>query len=197
MAHHVLAVTAAEFVSAFEVLAGMTEEPVLDLDLAVVYAALTNYDPRIAGDTFISGMGSDQWFGDMALEDCPGGFPVRLDWTIVDQNAHQQVAQVHGCKFVFPFLSGPMLALSQQIPADMKKDKKLLRTLAVANTIPHRGARTEIQIPEIMRQILVKVYGHRAWPRPVSDNKEECGSVQDQVLRQIVLGLWLEKQKSR
>ena len=194
VAHHILHVKAVEFLSAFEALAGITDEPVLDLDLCVVYAALKKYDPRIAGDVFISGMGSDQWFGDEALEERPRGLAVRLDWAMVDKGAHHRVAQAHGCKFVFPFLSGPMLALSQSIPAAMKKDKKLLRALAVANTIPFRGSRSEVQVPPLMRHMLIKKYGDRAWPCPVSVHSRNRSEV-DQTFRQIILGLWLKKAK--
>ncbi len=195
LAHQVLPVKAVEFLSAFEALAGLTDEPILDLDLAVVYAALKKYDTKF-GDTFISGMGSDQWFGDMALEDRPGGSPARLDWAIIDENAHHHVARVHGCKFIFPFLSESMLNLSQCIPAALKKDKRMLRAVASVNTIPNRGAKSEGQIPALMRQAIVRTYGERAWPKPVT---VEAGSrgVSDQVLRQVVLGLWLDKAKER
>ncbi len=196
IAHHILHVKVVEFLSAFEALASMTDEPVLDLDLAVVYAALKKYDHSIAGDIFISGMGSDQWFGNEALEARPGGFAARMDYQMLDKEAHQLAAQAHGCRFVFPFLSESMLALSQQVPADMKQDKKLLRALAVANTIPHRGIRSEVQVPALMRDVLVKAYGNRAWPKPISMDSN-CRSVDDKVLRQIVLGLWLEKAKDR
>lgn len=191
-AHHVLHVKAAEFLSAFEELAGITDEPILDLDLAVVHAALKKYDRRIAGDVFISGMGSDQWFGNVALEAKPGGFAACLDWAMVDEDAHQRVAQAHGYKFVFPFLSKPMLALSQSLPSAMKKDKKLLRALAVADAIPQRGTKSEVQVPLLVRHILIKMYGGRAWPSPVSAQGRSSGG-DDQVLRQIILGLWLEK----
>ena len=196
VAHHILHVKAAEFLSAFEALAGITDEPLLDLDLGVVYAALKKYDPRIAGDVFISGMGSDQWFGDGALEERPRGLAVRLNWAMVDKGAHDRAAQAHRCKFVFPFLSRPMLTLSQSIPAAMKKDKKLLRALAVAKTIPLRGSRSELQVPPLMRHALIKMYGDRAWPGPVSVHSR-CGSDVDQTLRQIILGLWLKKAKDR
>jgi asparagine synthetase B (glutamine-hydrolysing) len=189
--HHILHVKAVEFLSAFEVLAGLTDEPLLDLDLGVVYAALKKYDPRIAGDVFMLGMGSDQWFGNHSLDEWPGGLASRLDWAIVSRDAHQRVAQAHGYNFVFPFLSAPMLALSQQVPSAMKKDKKLLRALAAGRAIPQRGARSEIQIPEVVRRILIKTYGDRAWPRPVTV-QNSSGSGSDQVLRQIILGLWLE-----
>lgn len=194
--HHILSVKTVEFLSAFETLAGITDEPVLDLDLAIVFAALKKYDHRVAGDVIISGMGSDQWFGNIALEKSFGSLAVRLDWAVVDEAAHQQVAQVHGCKFVFPFLSKSMLALSQSIPPAMKKDKQLLRSLAVANSIPNKGVRSEVQIPGLMRRILIKTYGDRAWPCAVSaDNITNNGD--DQTLRQIILGIWLEKAKER
>ena len=190
--HHILYVKAVEFFSAFETLASITDEPVLDLELAIVYAALKKYDPLIAGKVFISGMGSDQWLGDHALEAKRGNLAVRLDWANVNEDAHQRVAQAHGCEFVFPFLSGPMLALSQVVPPAMKKDKQLLRTLAVANAIPARGIRSEVQVPGLLRRILVKKFGDRAWPSAVSLNSKS--SHDDTILlRQIMLGLWLEK----
>ena len=83
-----------------------------------------------------------------------------------------------------------MLALSQCVPAAMKQDKKLLRALAVANTIPHRGISSEVQVPPLMRHILIKTYGDRAWPSPVS---VDSSGTNDRILRQIILGLWLEK----
>lgn len=194
--HHILFVKSVEFLSAFETLAGLTDEPVLDLDLAIVYAALKKYDHRVAGDVIISGMGSDQWFGNIALEESFGSLEVRLDWAIVDVAAHQKAAQAHGCKFVFPFLSGAMLELSQIIPPAMKKDKQLLRSLALANSIPNRGLKSEVQVPSLLRRILIKTYGDRAWPHPVADTGDS-NRLDDQTLRQIVLGLWLEKVKER
>jgi asparagine synthetase B (glutamine-hydrolysing) len=193
--HHILCVKAVEFLSAFEELAGITDEPILDLDLGVVYAAFKKYDPRIAGKVFISGMGSDQWFGNEALEVRPGGLVARLDYQMADEDAHQRVAAVGGCKFIFPFLSKSMLALSQSVPAAMKKDKKLLRALAIANMIPHGGNRSEVQIPPLMRYILIKTYGDRAWPSPVSV-QSKYSSEEDQKLRQIILGLWLKKTRA-
>lgn len=194
--HHILDVKVTEFLSAFEELAGLTDEPLLSLDLAVVYAALGKYDHRIAGNVFISGMGSDQWFGDMALEDWPGGLEARLDWAIIDEAAHQKVAKAHGRRFIFPFLTNEMLAISQSIPPSMKKDKNMLRAMAVVNKIPSRGARTEIQIPNLMRRLILKVYGDRAWPHPVTV-ADYYNKVGDQTLRQIILGLWLEKRKEK
>ena len=118
-------------------------------------------EPKIAGKTFISGMGSDQWFGDKAL-----------DRAAMDEEAHHKVAQVHGYKLIFPFLSPPMLALSQQIPRVLKKDKKLLRAM-VAETdiglIPRRSGKREIQVPEYVRHLLAKVYS--SGKRSKADNK--------------------------
>jgi len=194
--HLVLHVKAVEFLSAVEELAGLTDEPVLDLDLAVVHAALKKYDVSIGGDVFISGMGSDQWFGDEALKPRPGGLAARLDWALVDVDAHQRSAQAHSCNFVFPFLTGTMLTLAQSVPDELKKDKKLLREMAVANTFPQRGVRSEAQIPELMKHVLVKTYGPRAWPSPVAV-PERNSRVDDKTLRQIIFGLWLEKAKNR
>jgi asparagine synthetase B (glutamine-hydrolysing) len=193
---HIINVKAVEFLYAIELLAGMTEEPLLDLDLALVYAALKKYDHRIAGDVFIAGMGSDQWFGNEALDPNPKDLQTRLDSALADEAVHQKVAQTHGCKFIFPFLSQSMLALSLSIPASMKKDKSLLRALAIANKIPHRGAKSEIQVPDLMRRIVVKAYGDRAWPCAVSADGDSS-SVDDQILRQIIFGLWLEKTKKK
>ena len=195
IAHHIIHVKAVEFLSAFEIVAGITDEPLLDLELAIVYAALKNYDPSIAGDVLISGMGCDQWFGNLALRAKRGDLAVRLDWAKVNEEAHHRVAKIFGRKFIFPFLSGPMLALSQSIPPAMKKDKKMLRALAIANTIPDRGARSEEQTPALMRHILIKKYGDRAWPGPVSLHSKSENEV-DRALRQIILGLWLEKTRN-
>jgi len=190
--HHVLPVKVVEFLSAVEILAGLTQEPLTDLDLAVVYAALKKYDHSVAGNMFISGMGSDQWFGNLALAAYHGGFAARLDWALVEEDSHQRVARNFACQMSFPFLSRPMLALSQAIPDRMKKDKKLLRALASANTFPHRGLKTEVQIPPLVRHILIKTFGRRAWPSPVTvHGRKELGD--DQALRRIILGLWLEK----
>ncbi len=196
IAHHILQVKEAEFLSAFETLAGLTHEPLLDLDLAVVYAALKKYDRSIAGDILISGMGSDQWFGNEALDANFGGLAARMNFQILAEEAHQLVAQTHRCRFIFPFLSKSMLALSQQIPAEMKQDKKLLRTLAMARTIPQWDIESEVQVPSLMRHVLVRTYGGRAWPCLVSVDRN-CSRVNDQTLRQIILGLWLEKIKER
>jgi len=194
--HHILNVGAVEFLSAFEAIAAMTDGPIADLDMALVYAALKKYDPSIAGEIFISGMGSDQWFGDGALQTRQRGLDVNFQLSMVDEEMHHKVAQAHGCQFVFPFLSKPMLALSQCVPVAMKKDKKLLRALAVANTIPPHAARSEAQVPPLMRELLIKTFGDRAWPSPVSI-KGRDGRGPDELVRQIILGLWLQKAKGR
>lgn len=186
--HHGIEVKAVEFLSAFEDLASITREPLLDLDLAVVHAALRKYDPQTAGNVFISGMGSDQWFGNEAFKASPLETDLRLDGALLDQDAHQQAAKRQGCEFIFPFLSVPMLSLSALVPLALKKDKKLLRGLAAANHIPSQGTRSEVQVPALMRQALVRTYGQSAWPGPVLDQPAE-----DAVLRQIVLGLWLRQ----
>ena len=150
--HYILDVTLQEFLSAFGSLPLLTDKPMLDLDLVLVHAALKKYDSKIAGKVFISGMGSDQWFGDKAL-----------DQAVIDEGAHQKVAQAQGYKFIFPFLSTQMLALSQQIPAALKVNKKLLRAMVTDTGIStgllsgHSGRR-EIQVPEQVRHLLVKVY---------------------------------------
>jgi asparagine synthetase B (glutamine-hydrolysing) len=194
--HHILHVSVLEFLTGFEELVALTDEPLLSLDLAVVYAALKKYDPRVAGNVFISGMGSDQWMGDLSFEVKPGGFEAKFDWAILDETAHHQVARAHGCEFIFPFLSEDMITLSLSIPAEMKKDKSLLRAMAIANKIPSRGAKTEIQIPVLLRRILVKVFGDRAWPCAIPDTGD-ANKIDDQALRQIILGLWLENAKKR
>ena len=152
--HHVLHVTLPEFLSAFGSLASLLNKPLADLDLVLVYAAFKKYDPKVGGKIFISGMGSDQWFGDKALEQAA-----------IDEEAHHKVAKAHGYKFVFPFLSTSMLALSQQIPADLKKNKKLLRKLVAGadrDLLSGLGGRREIQVPEKVRHLLGKVCGSRA-----------------------------------
>jgi len=171
MTRHVINVTTAEFIAAFE--------------------ALTD-----AGDVFLSGMGSDHWYGNIALEERSGGFQAKVDWAVNNSEAHQRVAQLFGYRFIFPFLSKSMLELSLIIPDDLKKNKKLLRALAVVNSLPARGAKTELQIPELMKRALIKVFGRRAWPEAVSD-VESSPDARSCALRKIVLGLWLEKAKKR
>ncbi|MBF0512289.1 MAG: 7-cyano-7-deazaguanine synthase [Candidatus Omnitrophica bacterium] len=190
--HQILHVTAVEFLSAFEHMLGVIDEPVLDLALGVVDAAFKKHATQIGQETFISGMGADQWFGNAAFDDRFSSLEQALDWARVNQVSHQRIAKEHGCQFVFPFLSNEMLALAQQVPWAMKKDKKLLRALACSHQIPHRGLKTEVQLPILMERILIKKFAHRAWPKPVSP---KAGTEADRPikLRQIILGLWLEK----
>ncbi|MDE2008562.1 MAG: 7-cyano-7-deazaguanine synthase [Candidatus Omnitrophica bacterium] len=159
--HCILHVKPAEFLSAFGGLAALTEQPMADLDLGVVYAALKKYDPKTAGNVLISGMGSDQWFGNEALQVRPQRLKERLQDARRQKALHLRVAEVHGCKFIFPFLSEAMLALAQEVPAALKKDKKLLRALAIARGIPHRTFKSEIQVPAVMRRMLITTYGRR------------------------------------
>ena len=192
--HHIIPVKTIEFLSAFEKMARITDEPLLDLDLAIVYAALNKYDPKIAGDVFISGMGCDQWFGNVAFKADPLDYPARLDWAMVNTDAHHRVAEAHGCRFFFPYLSSQALSLSQLIPLALKEDKKLMRLLPGAAMVPEKKSSTEIQVPSWIRRILIKSYGPRAWPSPVSADGEDKHEI-DQKLRQIVLGLWLGNQQ--
>lgn len=196
LAHRVIPVKLVEFLAAVETVAGVTQEPLMDLDLAVVYAALKKYDPKLAGHRFISGMGSDQWFGNLALEPKPGGVEARMDWALVEQESHQSVAKLFGCQMSFPFLSRSMLAIAQAIDEEPKKDKRVLRALPAASTFPHRGFKTEVQIPALVRHILIKTFGHRAWPSPVAPPL--VGErANESLLRRIALGLWLEKARVR
>ena len=189
--HHILHVNLAEFLSSFEQVARLTDEPVLDLELAVSYAALRKYDPDMAGDTFISGMGGDQWLGDVALDVRYGNFDQRLVQSNVNEDAHHRVAETCGYQFIFPFLSGPMLSLSQVVPAAMKKNKKILRQLALANIVAPKGSVRELQVPILMRRILIELYGKKAWPSPVAFDRNKSSDEHLQDLRKIVLGLWL------
>ncbi len=195
LSYHILHVTLPEFLFAFGSLAALTDEPLLDLDLVLVHAAFKKYDPQTGGKIFISGMGSDQWFGDEALKGKAKDLKARLDQAAVNRDVHHKVARAHGYKFIFPFLSTSMLVLSQQIPSAMKKNKKLLRTLVDGiDLTEHRSPRREIQVPPQVRHLLVKVYGHRAWPRPISGHGKR-DRADERTLRQIILGLWLEKTK--
>ena len=194
--HHIIQISLKEFLLSFAKVAQLTKEPLLDLELALVYAAFKKYQPSIAGNVFISGMGSDQWFGDYALKKNRQILQKRLDKMILNTSAHHDVANTHGYKFIFPFLSEAMVALSLKLTTSMKKDKQLLRSL-VDNTdlIPAQGAEREVQIPDPVRRILIKTYGSRAWPRPIM--LKEYEPVDDRLLRQIVLGLWLERIKKK
>ncbi len=192
--HHILHVKTAEFLSAFETVARMTLEPLLDLDLAVVYAALKKYDRKIAGDVFISGMGADQWFGDDALKPYPGGLEARLARTKLDEEAHHQAAQAHGLEFVFPFLTKEMIALSLSMPDELKIGKSSLRSLSAGQFFPLRGAPRELQVPAVVRKLLIKTYGHRAKPSAATaDDNDSCSD--DQKLRRIVQGIWSEQSR--
>lgn len=186
--HQILHVSSLEFLSAFEDLAVLIDERILDLDLSVVFSALKKYDRTIAGESFISAMGCDQLFGNAGVE---GLAAFKLN-----EKAHQRAAQAAGVKFIFPFLKKSMIDLSLMLPSSMKRDKKLLRAMAVSNSIPSRGSKSEIQVPFIMKQILVKKHGSRAWPHPVSSNREKDAQI-DQKLLSIIDGIRLEKSKGR
>ena len=192
LSHQVLHVTAKEFLNSFELVSQITEEPLLDLDLALVNAVFKKYHQQRGKEVFISGMGSDQWFGNMALEPEYGGLQTRLDTGLLNKKAHDQVAELYGNRFIFPFLSAPMLALSLRLTDDMKDDKKLLRTLADGNGLNPQHGREE-QVPGMMRKVVVKAFAQRAWPWPLSEEKQQ--KTDDQTLRQIALGLWLKNQK--
>lgn len=149
--HHILHVTLREFMAAFGSLSSLSNKPISDLDLVLVHAAFKKYDPKIAGKIFVSGMGSDQWFGDKAFEQA-----------IIDKGAHQQVAKAHGYKFIFPFLSKKMKILSRHLSADAKKNKKLLREMVPddrRHLVGRLRGRKEIQVPSQVRRLLVRTYG--------------------------------------
>jgi hypothetical protein len=144
----------------------------------LVYAAFKKYDPKIAGKTFISAMGSDQWFGDKEMEQVS-----------LNELAHHQLAKAHGYQFIFPFLSKRMRILSPRIPADLKKNKRLLREILedeqIAFTVAGNGKR-EIQVPIEVRRLLVRIYGDG-----------QGRKMDDQSLRQLVERLWLKKSGNR
>lgn len=194
LSHQVLHVSAKEFLSSFETVAQITDEPLLDLDLALVNAVFKKYHQERGKEVFISGMGSDQWFGNMALEPEYGGLQTRLDTGLLNKKAHDQVAELYGNRFIFPFLSAPMLALSLRLTDDMKDDKKLLRTLADGNGLNPQHGREE-QVPGVMRKVVVQAFARQAWPWPLTAEKQK--KTDDQTLRQIVLGLWLKGAKGR
>lgn len=162
--HHILDVSLSEFLSSYLSLVALMGKPPDDLDLVLVDAALKKYDPRIAGKIFISGMGSDQWFGNDALKVKYKDIKKHLARAVDDREIHCKVARVHGLKFIFPFLSTPMLALAQQIPPVMKKDKKLLRQLVTGadmDLLSGFGGSREIQVPSRVRHLLLKVYSKK------------------------------------
>lgn len=173
--HHILHVTLPEFLSAFGLLPSLIDKPIWDLDLALVHAAFRKYDPKSAGKIFVSGMGSDQWFGDRAFEQA-----------VIDEDAHYRVARAYGYRFIFPFLSEQMRILSRQLPAAAKKDKELLREIAAddyRSLIPRRRGRREIQVPAEVRRLLIRIY-----------SGGKIVKSDDKTLRQVVIErLWLKK----
>lgn len=191
--HYIIDVNSEDFLSAFDTICSILDEPLLDLDLVVVCAALKKYDSELAGNSFIGGMGSDQWFGN-ATRQGSKELATQLNWSMKNEMAHHKVANTFDIKFVFPFLSKSMVELSQLIPSDLKQDKRLLRSLPISHLIPFRDTQREMQVPFIMRQMLLKAFGEKAWPSPVLlknlTNKEF-----DRALRQVFLGLWLKKRK--
>ena len=177
--HHILYVTLKEFLLAFKSLPLIIYKPIFDLDLAVAYAALKKYDTSIAGKIIVSGMGSDQWFGNI---------PFKKD--AIDEEIHQQAAKDQGCKFIFPYLSNEMKLLSEKLSSEEKKDKKLLRELVPEESkklVTELGItkRPEIQIPSQVRQLLIRIYGSK---ENIKNTKNE-----DEVLREIVERLWLKE----
>lgn len=175
--HHVIHVSLSEFLAAFGSLPALTDRPISDLDLALVHAAFKKYDPKTAGKIFVTGMGSDQWFGDRPFERAG-----------IDEDAHHQVAKAHGYKFIFPFLSEQMKVLSKQLSAAQKKNKKLLREMVSddqKDLIPGRRGRREMQVPIQVRRLLVKIYG-----------EGKSVKIDDKTIRQMVERLWLKKDTS-
>lgn len=151
--HHIVRVTLPEFLEAFKTLPSFTSRPFCDLDLILTHAAFMKYDTDVAGNVFISGMGSDQLFG--SLESGLSG---------LDEEAQHETAALHGYQLIFPFLSEAMQKLSQNIPPAQKKDKKILHELVGREhkaLIPVRSGRREIQVPDPVRRILVRIYGGR------------------------------------
>lgn len=196
ISHSILRVSFSEFISSFQVAAKITHEPLLDLDLALVHAAFKKYRSKISKQVFISGMGSDQWLGNIALEPEYGSLQQRFDMTMQYSSAHHQIAKLFGHQFIFPYLSSSIVALSMSMSRPMKKNKKILRALAAGFNLESVDSRhRELQIPESVRRLLVKAYAHRAWPEPLDKEKQRRSD--DQTLRQIVLGLWLEGVQNR
>ena len=152
LSHQILYVTLKEFLSTFPLLQGVVNKPIWDLDLTLAYAALKKYDITVAGRIFVSGMGSDQWLGNI---------PFKKD--SIDEEAHHQVAATLGYKFIFPFLSPEVKLFSKQIPFEQKQNKKLIRDLIPDNYLRfienNNPQRREIQIPSYVRQILIRMYG--------------------------------------
>jgi asparagine synthetase B (glutamine-hydrolysing) len=189
--HRILNVSVAEFLSAFPKVVQITQEPLLDLDMALVYAAFKKYRTTMPKQTFISGMGSDQWLGNIFLEPEYGSLQERLDMTTQYKKAHHRVAKSFGHTFVFPYLSKHIVSLALCMTPSMKKDKLLLRSLASGTALNPTTTYRELQIPDIVRRVLVKVYGQRAWPRALTLAQQK--KYDESTLRKIVLGLWLEK----
>lgn len=178
LAQHILHVTLPEFLSAFKSLPSLTDRPISDLDLVLIHAAFKKYDSKIAGKIFVSGMGSDQWFGDRAFEQ-----------DAMDEGAHHQLAKIHEYRFIFPFLSNEVKVLSQQLPAFAKKDKKLLRDMVsdeYKRLIPKRSGDREIQVPIEVRRLLVRIY-----------SGEKNVKADDKAIRQVIEHLWVKKNRNR
>lgn len=194
--HVILEVSLTEFLSSFQANISVTDEPSLDMEMALVHAAFKKYQGSFRKSIFISGMGSDQWLGDLAMEERFGGLQQRLDRWWNNKDAHQRVANLFGHRFIFPFITKELIALSLQIPTELKKGKQMLRMLAPAKLVVSSPAGyREQQIPDAVRAVLVRAYGDRAWPRPIKNSNPP--KFDDKSLRSIVLGMWLEKLKDQ
>ncbi len=191
--HRVISVTVKEFLSGFASATVLTDEPLLDLDLALVEAALRKCSAKDAGEVLVSGMGSDEWFGDLSLNR-PKDLQQKFNITRLHLQAHERCAKKYKRRFIAPFLSDRMIHLSLQLTEAMRKDKQLLRALAPNAKVflPPASAR-EDQVPDPARAVVVQVYGGRAWPRPIK--KLGPPKSDDRSLRAIALGMWLEKFK--
>lgn len=179
--HTCLSVSARDYTDYFRKALALVEEPLFDLDFAVIRQATLAMGKSVRH--VWHGFGSDEVLGERVadfrgvLADFAAhkgrsawrkSFSVRQTGraflaTKVPQElrAHYRLCEASGCCLVFPFFEPELVCVAARMPLQLMKNKKLLRSLSprLDQKLPVRPREERGQLPALIKHVLVE--GHK------------------------------------
>ena len=203
--HHEINLTNREYVAAFAEVMGYLDEPVFDMDIAIIFSMLGSIPEDI--DFIFHGFGSDELFGDR-LKSSTGRYDGRCFYMFAGQKLpqelllHERVCSTHHSRLIFPFVAHSMVKLALEMPLGFKQGKNLLRSLATDLDKVHFEPNLPVsRIPELAKKTIIAHYLPKVERSQClgallgkNDLKEILRrSTNRQILSLIVFQVWFER----
>ncbi|MBL8013021.1 MAG: hypothetical protein JNN05_04160 [Candidatus Omnitrophica bacterium] len=192
--HEILNVTVKEYLAAVPVTLRLMDEPILDLDTAVIYPALRKLPQEMK--FLLHGFGSDQLIGNdfgylrelseamvsftdfNQYQDVKGDSRAAALFFIKEKmpqevRLHYRLSQGAGGRLIFPFFEQAIVNAGLQMSEELRLNKKLLRSLlpSLNKILPPRATagveQAKGQIPETIKYVTWQVYGKNVGRSPL------------------------------